>query len=147
VPDAVLSGVAEFVAISARLTGFDESDLLATGMARRYHAVLAEQVGAEHHHRFGTADLAADELMRRIAEAVTHLWYLGVWPGLPDWAHAEVGRPTSNVVFTVSPRAYAEGLVWKTFHGHPPGTRASGFGSWSRAPLPAKTTVLRGANR
>lgn len=52
----------EFLRISAGLTGFDEGELRATGMAHEHHCtLLARRVRDEH--------------------ALVHLWYVGAWPG------------------------------------------------------------------
>jgi hypothetical protein len=72
-----------------------------------------------------------DPVMKEVAYALTHLWYLGVWPRL----RATVSEArTEGAPYVVSPRAYAEGLVWKAFHGAPPGTAAPGFASWAGPP-------------
>lgn len=110
------------------LTGFSASELEATGLVAHYHSLLSAEVGPAVLDGFIGALLAApdpaaavgDPAVRELASALTHLWYLGVWPG--------------SVPFVASPAAYAEGLVWKAFHGAPPGTVAPGFGSWARPP-------------
>ena len=113
-----------FVSLSAALTGFDVSELRATAMVPRYLAtVLAEADEDQYRRLVETAenlDAVDDPDVLDLARAITHLWYLGVWPG-PE-------------PFTVSPRAYAEGLVWKALHTNAPGAVPSGFGSWSRPP-------------
>ncbi|MBV2155342.1 hypothetical protein [Kitasatospora sp. SUK 42] len=67
---------------------------------------------AQEHHRTALAHPARDE------HALVHLWYVGAWPG---------EAPTSA-------RAHDQGLVWRTFHGSPPGTASPGHGSWALAP-------------
>ncbi|WP_243436792.1 hypothetical protein [Streptomyces sp. FH025] len=67
---------------------------------------------AREHHRTALAHPARDE------HALVHLWYVGAWPG---------EAPSSA-------RAHDQGLVWRTFHGSPPGSAAPGHGSWARAP-------------
>ncbi|MFI1252396.1 hypothetical protein ACH4U6_01130 [Streptomyces netropsis] len=134
--------VAGFIDISERLTGFEAFDLYATGMAQLYHDTTVDQVGREAVGRFigdmaaagGDPDRLVDETSRDIARAVTHLWYLGVWPALARSVHRALGREKANVAFTVAPEAYPEGLVWRTFHGHPPGAKAPGFGTWADPP-------------
>ncbi|MFE2914549.1 hypothetical protein [Kitasatospora indigofera] len=98
-----------------------------------------------------------DESVRELARAVVHLWYLGTWPGLPpacaegaadgtagtaggtaDGSPAvptdeQVDRPADGP-FVVSSRAYAEGLVWRTFGARAPGTVPQEHGSWSIPP-------------
>lgn len=55
-------------------------------------------------------------------------------------AHAALRRQVANVEFVVSPAAYTEGLVWRTFHGHPGGAKPPGHGTWSQAPPPLPST-------
>lgn len=148
-----------FVGLSVRLTGFDAFDLYATGMVRLYHDTTIDQLGREAIGRFladleavgGDPDRLVDETSRDIARAVTHLWYLGVWPQLARSVHAALGREQANVAFTVSPEAYTEGLVWRTFHGHPAGAKAPGFGTWADPPpgaaLPTPADAGRGGTR
>ncbi len=114
-----------FTSLSARLTGFDGADLEATGMTEAYRAVASEQLGAQRYARLlrelpGEPDDAGDRELRKAAEAVAYLWYTGSWPGPPP--------------FLVSPRAYAEGLVWKAAGLKPPATGPGGYGSWAAAP-------------
>jgi hypothetical protein len=101
-----------FVELSAALTGFTPQELLATGMIERYHATVLAETSECDYARL----LAGDPEVVVLTRAVIRLWYTGVW--------SEV----------LSARSYAEGLVWKTFHGAPPGTTAPGFGSWARPP-------------
>ncbi|MFD7832284.1 hypothetical protein [Kitasatospora sp. NPDC059803] len=52
----------EFLRVCAELTGFDEPELRATGMAHEHHrTALAHRVRDDH--------------------ALVHLWYVGAWPG------------------------------------------------------------------
>ncbi|MEU5052858.1 hypothetical protein [Streptomyces sp. NPDC021096] len=144
---------AGFVAISVRLTGFEEYDLRATGLVRLYHDTTLAQVGRAAVGRFiddlaaagGDPDGLADATSRDIARAVTHLWYLGVWPQLSRPVHAALGREHANTAFVVSPEAYTEGLVWRTFHGHPPGAKAPGHGTWAAPPPGAPARPAQGA--
>ncbi len=69
-----------------------------------------------------------------MARALTYLWFTGAWPRLAPDAHAELRRDMANVEFIVSPSAYPEGLVWRTFHGHPGGAKPPGFGTWAVKP-------------
>lgn len=113
-----------FVDVSVSLTGFEPGELRATGLVEQHYATVVGRLGDDEYQRFAAGLLAAggDPLpdgLLPVARAITHLWYLGVWPDADQ---------------AVSPRAYAESLVWKTFHGFAPGTWAPGFGSWSRPP-------------
>jgi hypothetical protein len=71
-----------------------------------------------------------------VARALTYLWYTGAWPRLAPEAHGLLRREAANVEFIVSPDAYTEGLVWRTFNGHPAGAKAPGFATWALKPPP-----------
>lgn len=145
----------EFVALSAKLTGFDSGELQESGMVRVYHEVVVEQVGAERLE--GLADSVAvftdgpprfeDDVARELARAITHLWYLGTWTGVscPPLPDAGVA-PSGSGPFVVSSRAYAQGLVWRAFGGHAPGTVAQGYGSWAGPPPEATPPGGRGTH-
>jgi hypothetical protein len=143
--------VERFVTLSVALTGFDTFELRGTGMAECYLRTVVEQIGEQPYRDFRTAlervgldpERLEGELEQDLARAVTHLWYLGVWPQLAAAVHAELRRQNANAAFTVAPQAYVEGLVWRTFHGHPQGAKAPGFGTWAAPPpgepeLPAR---------
>jgi hypothetical protein len=51
-------------------------------------------------------------------------------------AHGLLRREAANIEFVVSPDAYTEGLVWRTFNGHPAGAKAPGFATWALQPPP-----------
>lgn len=133
--------VERFVTLSVPLTGFDTFELHGTGMADCYLRTVVEQIGATAYEQFVAALKQVDdptqlkgEVDRDIARAVTHLWYLGVWPQLSATVHAELRRQVANTAFTVASEAYVQGLVWQTFHGHPQGAKAPGFGTWAAPP-------------
>ncbi|AJF70253.1 hypothetical protein [Streptomyces vietnamensis] len=115
-----------FSAVSARLTGFDGADLEATGLTEVYRAFAAQRLGAERYARLlgelrEPYEVLFDRIdgdLRAAARAVTYLWYTGSWPGPPP--------------VLVSPRAYAEGLVWKAAGLNVPATDPEGYGSWAR---------------
>ncbi|MEU9703877.1 hypothetical protein [Streptomyces sp. NPDC047981] len=111
-----------FTALSARLTGFDEAALEATGSTEVYRSVAVERLGAERYARLLREPEDVGEPsgeLRESARAVTYLWYTGSWPGSPPIA--------------VSPRARAEGLVWKAAGLRAPATDPRGYGSWADA--------------
>ncbi|MFD9818891.1 hypothetical protein [Streptomyces violascens] len=120
---AATDDLPRFAALSARLTGFDEVALEATGLTEVYRAVAAEELGPERYARLlrelrePAADM--DGELREAAQAVTYLWYTGSWPGPP---------PT-----VVSPRAYAGALVWKAAGLKAPATDPGRYGSWGGA--------------
>jgi hypothetical protein len=125
----MLTDIDVFLAVSARLTGFTHAELRDTRLAERYHSLVLEKAGQSRFDALAEAVMAAgdpvalhDQGALELAREVVRVWYTGVW---------SMG---SESPFVVSRRAYAEGLVWKTFSGAPPGTAAPGFGSWSSPP-------------
>ncbi|ANW17127.1 hypothetical protein [Streptomyces clavuligerus] len=124
--------ISNFLALSSRLTGFDRGELEATGLVDVYRTVAAEQLGEERYGRLlrWAADRPDGETPRdggdgsggapESARALAFLWYTGSWPGSPPQV--------------VSPRAYAEGLVWKAVGVAAPGTGRPGHGSWAGPP-------------
>ena len=124
----------------AVLTGFELYDLLATGMADLYLATARDQVGATVLGKVlsvvdqDLGSLSGTEL--EVARALTYLWYTGAWPRLAPEAHGLLRREAANIEFIVSPDAYTEGLVWRTFNGHPAGAKAPGFATWALKPPP-----------
>lgn len=124
----------------AVLTGFAPYDLLATGMADLYLATARDQVGvATLDAVLAVVDQDPDSLNGtdlEVARALTYLWYTGAWPKLAPEAHGLLRRDVANVEFIVSPDAYTEGLVWRTFNGHPAGAKAPGFATWALKPPP-----------
>jgi hypothetical protein len=124
----------------AVLTGFELYDLLATGMADLYLATARNQVGAAVLDKvLSVVDRDPDSLSGtelEVARALTYLWYTGAWPRLAPEAHGLLRRETANIEFIASPDAYTEGLVWRTFNGHPAGAKAPGFATWALKPPP-----------
>ncbi|WP_052442950.1 hypothetical protein [Streptacidiphilus neutrinimicus] len=139
-----------FVALSVALTGFDAFELQGTGMAGFYLKTVVEQVGRRPYDALRKAmeqvgfdpEKLQGDVDQDLARAVTHLWYLGVWPPLSAEVHAQLQRQVANDAFTAAPEAYVQGLVWRTFHGHPQGAKAPGFGTWA-APPPGEPELPR----
>lgn len=122
------------------LTGFELYDLLATGMADLYLATARAQVGADVLDAvLGAVEHDLDGVRGtelEVARALTYLWYTGAWPRLAPEAHGQLRREAANIEFVVSPDAYTEGLVWRTFNGHPAGAKPPGFATWALKPPP-----------
>ncbi|MFI0484404.1 hypothetical protein [Actinomadura sp. 9N215] len=142
---AVSEDVARFVEISEVLTGFSRYDLRGTGMAELYLDTVRRQIGASHYDALlailaespvTDPDWQAHPALLEAARAIVYLWYTGAWPRMAPAAHAALRRQMANEEFVVSSSAYTEGLVWRTFHGHPAGAKPPGYGTWSMAPPP-----------
>ncbi|MFF2774249.1 hypothetical protein ACFVU3_05005 [Streptomyces sp. NPDC058052] len=118
-----------FGALSARLTGFTETELTATGLTEAHRALAAERLGPDLYARLlheardpdeavrHAVDDVVDDELAHAARAVTYLWYTGGWPGGPP-------APAES-------RASAEALVWKAAGLAAPGTAPGGYGSWA----------------
>ncbi|MEU5534613.1 hypothetical protein [Streptomyces sp. NPDC020362] len=142
-----------FVELSMPLTGFATYDLYGTGMARLYLDTARRQLGAGPLAAFldawqqalGTPEgpMRLSPLNREIARALAYLWYTGGWPRLAPAAHAALRRELPNTESVASPGSYPEGLVWRTFAGHPSGAKPPGFGTWALKPpdLPTEQEI------
>lgn len=137
-----------FYKLSSVLTGFDEVDLLGTGVGEEYLAELVEGAGYRHvSDLLAAAKKAAntisvvrdsiwdDRKFGPMARNIVLMWYLGSWYPLPKQWH-ERYRPKAAIVpqHVVSARAYKGGLVWPAMGTHARGARPPGFGSWSERP-------------
>ncbi|WP_310719613.1 hypothetical protein [Streptomyces lydicus] len=153
-PAEVPDELAEFVRYCVPLTGFAAFDLHATGMARLYLDTARHQVGEKRFTTFWTAWKQAvaqhkgpqdlSPVHQEVARALIYLWYTGAWPRLAPAAHAALRREVANAESVASPSAYVEGLVWRTFHGHPAGAKPPGFGTWAvQPPAPQSVEQLR----
>lgn len=144
----------DFLRVSAVLTGFDASELAETGMAEVYHLAVREQVGSGPLNRLsialteagGDPNALTDPGLLDVARAVCSLWYLGVWPGLPEAACRRLGLPEQRA--PVRPEGgYPQGLLWRALGTPAPGTRSPGFGSWAEPPPGAGPPEHRRAGR
>jgi hypothetical protein len=143
-----------FVAFSEAVTGFPAVRLHGTGQAEEYRATVADVAGAdvldalldgwtrvrEEADRGGDLDdllnreVFGDPRLGPIARNVIKLWYVGIWYELPkEWSDA-YGVRERDTMFTVSPIAYTEGLVWPAMGANPPGAKAPGYASWTGPP-------------
>lgn len=113
----------DFLSLSASLTGFERSTLLATGLLDTYFQFVQQQLGEEGLLSLlassGTTDAAACQKLIR-------LWYTGLWDDT-----------------LVHPEAYREGLFWRAAGANPPGSRPPGYGTWALEP-PLRAELARG---
>jgi hypothetical protein len=138
-----------FVRLCSPLTGFTTYDLHGTGMARRYLDTCREQIGPAQFAEFLDAWEAAHKkqqgpfslkpVHREAARAVIYFWYTGAFPRIAPAAHAELRRQVPNEEFIPEPSSYVEGLVWRSFNGHPAGAKPPGHGTWAYEPEPVPT--------
>jgi hypothetical protein len=150
----------EFLLLSVDLTAFEETDLLGTGLARRYLDKVRAACGDDvvtallDAHRAARADAAgdagshdrtlldralrhrifSDERLGPVARNVIKLWYAGMWYGLPPEWTERYGARTAAETSTVTAASYQEGLLWQAIGANPPGAKAPGYGSWAQPP-------------
>ena len=141
--------VAEFLRLSVILTGFEEYELLGTGMLMAYYGELLRIIGARDAGALlgALSGVAAgdDDAFRQVildsprygpvARNVAMMWYLGTWTQLPrEWRNT-FGATAFDTDHVVSAAAYREGLVWPAAGTHPMSAKQPGFGSWARPPF------------
>lgn len=128
-----------FLTISTYLTGYNEVELLGTGMLETYFNVFLEKFSPETLDYFfaevdeillesaGDEDkinaaiaarLIPDSAYDGIAKNIILVWYTGNWG--------------SDVISTQS---YQQGLMWDAAEAHPPGAKQPGYGSWANLPI------------
>jgi len=148
----------QFLSLSAVLTGFDQTELLGTGLAQEYYQQVVSAIGEEISQKLwtltrdltGRLGLDLDTAIRRelmtspkfgpVARNIIHLWYWGAWIELPQTWRYQYGTSPQDVTRFTSPSAYQEGLIWKTMNTHPQGAKQPGFGSWSLPPGNARNS-------
>lgn len=141
-----------FLSLSVSLTGFDQADLLGTGLAQEYYEQVVNAIGPAISQKLWTIaqslagrtdndlatairhDLLASSEFGPIARNIIQLWYGGVWNGLPQTWRNQYGVNPQDFTHITSIAAYQQGLIWKTMSSHPDGAKQPGFGSWSLNP-------------
>jgi len=141
-----------FLSLSVGLTGFEQAELLGTGMTQTYYdqlvGVIGEEIAAElwvvaarltllSGEELDTAirrELMASVKFGPIARNIIQLWYWGAWVQLPaDW-RSRYGNSPQDVTGFTGAAGYQEGLIWKVMQTHPQGAKQPGFGSWGLLP-------------
>jgi hypothetical protein len=140
----------DFYSLSVELTGFDEIELLATGVGELYldwliqafADVLSELLDAwreiesscppgERGARLRESILD-HPVLGPFARAILALWYTANWSP-PQWWWISAEHP-GNVNFAFGD-AYPEGLMWRAAVGaHPTAAKPTGFGTWAFRP-------------
>jgi hypothetical protein len=150
---------AVFLAFSAELTGYNETELEGTGNVDSFHTLIESQAGTKAMALFYDAAVAVvrhessatrAEAMRidvlpsptvwPMCASLITLWYQGFWPALPSSWYSNVGTstpkgwsPTQQIV--PSAQAYTAQLAYRAAGAHPPGANPTGHGSWSIDPV------------
>ena len=141
-----------FLSLSVSLTGFDQAELLGTGLAQEYYQQVVSAIGEAISQELWTIaqnlrgrdgddleaairhDLLASPKFGPIARNIIQLWYWGTWNGLPQAWRTQYGANPQDFTHFTSAAAYQQGLIWKIMRVHPEGAKQPGFGSWSLKP-------------
>ena len=150
---------AVFLAFSAELTGYSETDLEGTGNVDAYHALVDQQCGPTICDMFYAAaqgvvqatgaaaraeamriDVLASPTVWPLCQAIIMLWYLGAWTTPPATWYQGAGSPmpagvTPGNTVVPSAQAYTAQLAYRAAGAHPPGANPTGYGSWSLDPV------------
>lgn len=140
-----------FLAISARLTGFEVVELEGTGMTQTYFDTLAQNTAPDVLNWFFAEaaailalqdDSAIDAAIRSrllpdssydaTAKAIILMWYTGEW-------YTNIGDPSKMMSNQIDGQSYVQGLMWSVADAHPPGAKQPGFGSWAEPPIQIPT--------
>jgi len=148
---------AQFLEVSACLTGFSGVELQTTGMAAAYEAklrqvygdvIVAQLLGAVR-AIIAAADGNTAELERLMlarvfndatvlcapAKNLAQMWYLGTFIDYTDSNPVVVFKRTT----VISAEAYRQSLVLVDSGSHPRGAKQPGYGSWALGPRPASS--------
>jgi hypothetical protein len=145
----------EFLAMSARLTGYGRVQLVGTGLTRSYlravdaalpagvlddllrtfGRVLAQSASSgDDVEAYVASAILDDPMLGPVARNIILLWYCGTWTALSEDWHAAYGASHRDATHVVSAQAYQGGLQWTAAGAHPAGAGPQGFGAWSAPP-------------
>jgi hypothetical protein len=151
--------LAQFLALSVVLTGFERVDLQGTGLLSTYYqtftSIVRPEICQELWKRASTIieqnrhdETALEAAIRReilaspelgpLAANIIQMWYTGSWIQLPLAWSSQYGTSPLDVTKVISAQAYTQSLIYNVIQAHPPGAKQPGFGSWSRPPVPAQ---------
>lgn len=147
-----------FIKLSSTITGYSETELLATGLPDFYYKLVSGILSEEFLDEMTTLYLKiveeneghpkkiAEELTVQIFENekwgpvgrnIIQLWYLGQWNQLNGkWCikNRKQCNDCNHETFIPSGEAYVEGLAWDALAAHPMAGKQVGFAAWSFPP-------------
>jgi len=142
----------QFLFLSATLTGFDQAELLGTGLVQRHYRQVVDIIGEPIAQKLWAitrklsrytgekletairSELMSSPKLGPVARNIIQLWYWGSWIELPQTWRDRYGTNQQDVTRFTSAEGYQEGLIWKAMATHPQGAKQPGFGSWSMLP-------------
>lgn len=135
--------LADFVNISALLTGYDQQTLKPQNdtqqLSETYFATLNKEVSADVLAQLLAAfqslpanpsneqvvnTILAVSPIGAVAKNIIQMWYTGIW-----YTNATAGEG-----YVISATTYRNGLVWSAMGAHPMGFSEENFGYWSDPP-------------
>lgn len=136
-----------FLAISARLTGFEVVELEGTGMTQTYFDTLSKKTAAAVLDLFFEeaatilalqdeqaidaairSRLMPDSSYQATAKVIILMWYTGMW-------YTGIGTSSGVASTQIDGPSYVQGLMWEAAEAHPPGAKQPGYGSWAEPPI------------
>lgn len=145
----------DFLSLSEELTAFSIFQLQGTGVADEHFKTVTNIVGkdtvnellqafyeikhkteknSDLRAKYLRSDILSDTKLGPVARNIIKLWFIGTWYQLPSSWRENFGISEQDTTFIPSPTAYVEGLLWPTIGAHPPGAKAPGYGTWTKAP-------------
>jgi hypothetical protein len=128
-----------FLTISTYLTGYNEVELLGTGMLETYFNVFLEKFSPETLDYFFTE---VDEILLESADDEDKINAAIAARLIPDSAYDGIAKNIILVWYTgnwgsdvISSQSYQQGLMWDAAEAHPPGAKQPGYGSWANLPI------------
>lgn len=145
-----------FLRLSAEITGYSETDLQGTGLARDYFCTFTKIIGElickelwkradsiwnknypeDEKEKAMRYELFSHPKFGPVLRSLIKLWYLGQWDELSAAWREKYGNSPHDVNFILSADSYKQGLVWDAIGAHPMGAKQPGFATWSFPPEP-----------
>jgi hypothetical protein len=164
-PDPTADNVKHFVTLSAALTGIPADKLAprtdSIGLKQDYFKWINDNANepsafasllqiAKDNEPNSQAIIDKSQASgdtKFLARSIVLMWYLGAWYAPADLKKLvdkkSAAKPTFIPHTVISPKAYAQGWVWRIAQAHPMGYSDMQFGYWARDPAPLDDFVFR----
>ena len=147
--------LAQFLALSVELTGYERADLLGTGLTETYYQtftgivspaicealweVVAEITARDSRDEEKLIaairrEILASPVFGPLAANIIQMWYIGSWMELPQGWRNAYGTNPGDTTHVISAEAYKQSLIYDVMQAHPPGAKQPGYGSWHHPP-------------
>jgi len=157
----VTSDMVAFEKLSEALTGIPAEKLApatdSIGLKQEYFDWITDKEPAAFTSLLNIAKNTAPQAMieelqtndntKFLARSIILMWYLGSWYTPADLKRLVESKSSQVPVFiphtVISPKAYAQGWVWRVAQAHPMGYSDMQFGYWNREPAPLDDFIIR----